>query len=51
MAAAKSKSALGTFYPELIQSGKKKMVAITAPMRKIIVIANARRKETINLHI
>ncbi|WP_418089912.1 IS110 family transposase [Wolbachia endosymbiont (group B) of Orgyia antiqua] len=50
MAAAKSKSALGAFYSKLIESGKKKMVAITALMRKIIVIANARLKEAINLH-
>ncbi|MGL9759701.1 MAG: IS110 family transposase, partial [Wolbachia sp.] len=47
MAAAKSKSALGAFYSKLIESGKKKMVAITALMRKIIVIANARLKEAI----
>ncbi|WP_419215208.1 IS110 family transposase [Wolbachia endosymbiont of Rhagoletis cingulata] len=51
MAAAKSKSALGAFYFKLVESGKKKMVAITALMRKIIVIANARLKEAINLHI
>ncbi|MDX5527050.1 MAG: IS110 family transposase, partial [Wolbachia endosymbiont of Andrena nigroaenea] len=36
---------------KLIESGKKKMVAITALMRKIIVIANARLKEAVNLHI
>ncbi|WP_264731046.1 IS110-like element ISWpi12 family transposase [Wolbachia endosymbiont (group A) of Sphaerophoria taeniata] len=51
MAAAKSKSALGAFYSKLVESGKKKMVAITALMRKIIVIANARLKEAINLNI
>ncbi|MDD9334549.1 MAG: IS110-like element ISWpi12 family transposase, partial [Rickettsiaceae bacterium] len=51
MAAAKSKSVLGAFYSKLVESGKKKMVAITALMRKIIVIANARLKEAINLNI
>lgn len=50
MSAARSKSVLGAFYSKLVQSGKKKMVAITALMRKIIVIANARLKEAINLH-
>ncbi|MFT4314293.1 MAG: IS110 family transposase [Wolbachia pipientis] len=49
MAATRSKSALGTFYSGLIDRGKKKMVAITALMRKIIVIANARLKEAINM--
>ncbi len=49
MAAARSKSALGAFYSDLIGRGKKKMVAITALMRKIIVIANARLKEAINM--
>lgn len=50
MAAAKSKSALGSFYSKLVENGKRKMVALTALMRKIIVIANARLKEAINLH-
>jgi len=50
MAAAKSKSALGSFYSKLVESGKKKMVAITALVRKIIVIANARLKAAITLH-
>ncbi|WP_284450923.1 IS110 family RNA-guided transposase [Methylophaga thalassica] len=45
MAARNSKSRLKTFYNRLIESGKKKMVALTALMRKIIVIANARLKE------
>ncbi|WP_265026757.1 IS110 family RNA-guided transposase [Wolbachia endosymbiont (group A) of Bombylius major] len=49
MAAARSKSALGAFYSDLIGRGKKKMVAITALMGKIIVIANARLKEAINM--
>lgn len=50
MAAAKFKSVLGAFYSKLVESGKKKMVAITALMRKIIVIANVRLKEAIDLH-
>jgi transposase len=50
MSASRSKSVLGAFYSKLVESGKKKMVAITAVMRKIIVIANARLKEAINLH-
>ncbi|MGL9726518.1 MAG: hypothetical protein ACR5KV_08410 [Wolbachia sp.] len=50
MAAARSKSALGVFYSDLIGRGKKKMVAITALMRKIIVIANARLKEAVNVN-
>ncbi|MFL3877188.1 hypothetical protein wTkk_001123 [Wolbachia endosymbiont of Trichogramma kaykai] len=49
MAATRSKSVLGTFYSDLIGRGKKKMVAITALMRKIIVIANVRLKEAINM--
>lgn len=51
MAAARSKSALGSCYSKLIESDKKKMVAITALMRKIVVIFNARLKEANNLHI
>ncbi|OCA05765.1 hypothetical protein wTpre_84 [Wolbachia endosymbiont of Trichogramma pretiosum] len=49
MAATRSKSVLGTFYSNLIGRGKKKMVAITVLMRKIIVIANPRLKEAINM--
>lgn len=44
MAARRSKSELKTYYEQLINRGKKKMVALTALMRKIIVIANARLK-------
>lgn len=51
MSATRSKSVLGAFYSKLVESGKKKMVAITALMRKIIVIANTRLKEAINLNI
>jgi transposase len=44
MAARNSNSQLKTFYLNLIAKGKKKMVALVALMRKIIVIANARLK-------
>jgi transposase len=44
MAARNSKSPLRDFYLKLIANGKKKMVALVALMRKIIVIANARLK-------
>lgn len=44
MAARNSKSTLKEFYEGLISRGKKKMVALTALMRKIITIANARLK-------
>jgi transposase len=45
LAASTTKSALGNFYNRLIDSGKKPLVAITALMRKIIVIANARLRD------
>lgn len=45
MAAARSKSELGNYYSSLIARGKKPIVAITALMRKIIVIANARLRD------
>ena len=45
MAASKSHSKLPSFYTRLINAGKKKMVALVALMRKIIVIANAKLKE------
>jgi transposase len=44
MAASKSKGALGEFYQRLIANGKKRIVAMVALMRKIIVIANAKVK-------
>lgn len=47
MAARNSNSSLKVFYENLIARGKKKMVALTALMRKIIVIANARLKPLI----
>jgi transposase len=45
MAAARSKGNLGEYYRGLIARGKKPIVAITALMRKIIVIANARLRD------
>jgi transposase len=44
MAARNSRTSLKTFYEQLIARGKKKMVALVALMRKIIIIANARCK-------
>lgn len=48
MAARNSNSPLKAFYEQLIGRGKSKKVALTALMRKIIVIANARIKEVID---
>jgi len=45
MAARNSKSLLKVFYETLVNKGKKKMVALTALMRKIIVIANAKIRD------
>ena len=45
MTASRSKTNLGEFYRKLIAAGKKKMVAMVALMRKILVIANAKVKE------
>lgn len=45
MAARNSHSPLKAFYETLINKGKKKMVALTALMRKIIVIANAKIRD------
>ena len=45
MAAAKSDSTLRTFYLNLTSKGKKKMVGLTALMRKILVIANAKLRD------
>jgi transposase len=45
MAARQSKSSLKRFYIDLVNRGKQKMVALTALMRKILVIANARLRD------
>lgn len=47
MAARNSNSNLKVFYEKLIAQGKKKMVALVALMRKILVIANARIRDLI----
>jgi transposase len=45
MAARRSNTNLKEFYEKLISNGKKKMVALTALMRKILVIANAKIRD------
>lgn len=45
LTAARSHSRFGDFYRDLVNRGKKKMVALVALMRKIVVVANARLKE------
>lgn len=45
MAASRSRGTLGDFYRKLVAAGKKKMVALVALMRKIVVIANARVRD------
>ncbi|MGC0372262.1 MAG: hypothetical protein DGJ47_000971, partial [Rickettsiaceae bacterium] len=47
MAARRSHTDLKQFYDKLIARGKKKMVALTALMRKILVVANARLKDLV----
>ena len=42
MSAAKHNPELRDFYQRLIANGKKPLVALTALMRKLIVICNAR---------
>ena len=50
MAARRAKGTeLSEFYERLVKDGKKKMVALTAVMRKIIVIANARIRDEFHL--
>lgn len=48
MAASRSNSNLKAFYLRLVDSGKKKKVALVALMRKIVVIANAKIKDESN---
>ena len=50
MAARNSNSWLKSFYNRLVEAGKKKIVALTALMRKIIVIANARIRDEIKFN-
>lgn len=49
MAAARYNPVLKAFYQRLIDNGKKPIVAITATMRKLITIANARIRDAIYL--
>ena len=49
MGARRTKSNLAEFYQRLVDGGKKKMVALAALMRKIVVIANARIRDHIIL--
>lgn len=51
MAARRSNSELKKFYEEMIARGKKKMVALTALMRKIIIIANARIRDYYTVNV
>lgn len=44
MSARRTKTEFATFYKKLVDNGKKKIVALVALMRKIIVIANAKIK-------
>lgn len=48
MTAARGQSQLAGFYHRLEKAGKKKMVALSALMRKILVIANARLRDFID---
>jgi transposase len=50
MAAGRTKGKLGRWYRDLISKGKKKMVALVALMRKIIVIANAKIRDLNLVH-
>lgn len=45
LSATRKTSPLNPFYQKLINNGKKKLVAIVAVMRKIVVIANARLRD------
>ncbi len=45
MSATKHNPKLKTFYQRLIANGKKPIVALTATMRKLIIIANAQIRD------
>lgn len=51
MAARNSNTWLKSFYNRLVEAGKKKIVALTALMRKIIVIANARVRDAMKPNV
>jgi transposase len=44
LSARKHNSNLKAFYERLVQAGKKPLVAITAIMRKLVIIANVKLK-------
>jgi transposase len=44
LSARKHNPNLKAFYERLVQAGKKPLVAITAIMRKLVIIANAKLK-------
>jgi hypothetical protein len=46
LSAVRYNKPLTAFYERLIANGKKKLVAITAVMRKLIVICNAKIRQT-----
>jgi len=46
LVAIKHEPVIKTFYERLVADGKKPIVAITATMRKIIVILNARVRDS-----
>jgi transposase len=45
MGARRTRGHLAEFYEKLVNNGKKKMIALVAVMRRIIVIANARLRD------
>lgn len=50
MGARRTKTSLADFYERLVKAGKKKLVALVALMRKIVVIANARIRDLMKGH-
>lgn len=50
MTASRSKSKFGEFYGHLLKAGKKKMVALTALMRKILITASAKLRDFMSLN-
>lgn len=49
LSACRSNAQLSVFYKRLVLDGKKKMVALAAVMRKLIVILNAKLRDSKNL--
>lgn len=48
LTAARRDATMRTFYERLVARGKKKLVALTAVMRKLIVVANAMLRPAAN---